>query len=107
MKELNLDPKRFAITIFKGDADAPRDDEAEQIWLVNPESQKEQIFVSDKRQFLGTRWKTGPCGPCSEIHYDRGEHYGKTRDQIQMKTNDLWKFELVFMEYDKKEDGEA
>lgn len=107
VKELNLDPKRFAITIFKGDADAPRDDEAEQIWLSKPGITKEQIFAFDKKDnFWGPAGKTGPCGPCSEIHYDRGEHYGKNtgpNSDENQRFVEIWN--LVFMEYDKKEDG--
>jgi alanyl-tRNA synthetase len=107
VKELGLDPKRFAITIFKGDSDAPRDDEAEQIWLSKPGITKKQIFEFDKEDnFWGPAGKTGPCGPCSEIHYDRGEKFGEdvgpNSDENQRYV-EIWN--LVFMEYDKKEDG--
>ncbi len=107
VKELGLDPKKFAITIFKGDDDAPRDNEAEKIWLSKPGIEKKQIFEFDKEDnFWGPAGKTGPCGPCSEIHYDRGEQYGAdvgpNSDENQRYV-EIWN--LVFMEYDKKEDG--
>lgn len=103
---LKLDPARFGITIFKGDADAPRDTEAEQIWLAKG-LKKEQIFEFDKKDnFWGPAGKTGPCGPCSEIHYDRGEKYGENYgpncDENQ-RFVEIWN--LVFMEFNKKEDG--
>ncbi len=103
---LGLDPKKFAITIFAGDEDAPRDDEAEKIWLSKGLT-KEQIFEFDKKDnFWGPAGKTGPCGPCSEIHYDRGEQYGAdvgpNSDENQRYV-EIWN--LVFMEYNKKEDG--
>jgi alanyl-tRNA synthetase len=105
--ELGLDPKRFAITIFEGDADAPRDDEAEAIWLSKPGITKEQIFEFDKKDnFWGPAGKTGPCGPCSEIHYDRGEAYGENfgpNCDDNQRFVEIWN--LVFMEFDKKEDG--
>ncbi|MCT4592281.1 MAG: alanine--tRNA ligase [Candidatus Gracilibacteria bacterium] len=104
--ELGLDPSRFAITIFKGDKDAPRDYEAEQIWLSKG-LKKEQIFEFDKKDnFWGPAGTIGPCGPCSEIHYDRGEKYGEdvgpNSDENQRYV-EIWN--LVFMEYNKKEDG--
>lgn len=104
---LGLDPNRFAITIFAGDKDAPRDDEAEAIWLSKPGITKAQIFEFDKKDnFWGPAGKTGPCGPCSEIHYDRGEKYGENLGpncDDNQRFVEIWN--LVFMEFDKKEDG--
>lgn len=104
---LGLDPKRFAITIFAGDKDAPRDDEAEKIWLTKPGITKAQIFAFDKKDnFWGPAGKTGPCGPCSEIHYDRGESYGKNtgpNSDENQRFVEIWN--LVFMEFDKQADG--
>ncbi len=105
--ELGLDPNRFAVTIFEGDADAPRDDEAEKIWLSKPGITKGQIFAFDKKDnFWGPAGKTGPCGPCSEIHYDRGEQYGEDLGpncDDNQRYVEIWN--LVFMEFDKKDDG--
>ena len=106
VKSLGMDPSKFAITIFKGDSDAPRDNEAEQIWMKKG-IKKEQIFEFDKADnFWGPAGKIGPCGPCSEIHYDRGENYGQNFgpncDENQ-RFVEIWN--LVFMEYNKKEDG--
>lgn len=104
---LKLDPKRFGVTIFKGDSDAPRDDEAERIWLSKPGIEQHQIFEFDKKDnFWGPAGKTGPCGPCSEIHYDRGEKYGENfgpNSDENQRYVEIWN--LVFMEYDKHEDG--
>jgi alanyl-tRNA synthetase len=107
VKELGLDPSRFAVTIFQGDSDAPRDDEAEAFWLAKPGISQKQIFTFGKADnFWGPAGKTGPCGPCSEIHYDRGEQYGAdvgpNSDENQRYV-EIWN--LVFMEFDKKEDG--
>lgn len=107
VKELGLDPARFAITIFEGDNDAPRDNEAEKIWLSKKGITKDQIFAFNKKDnFWGPAGKTGPCGPCSEIHYDRGEAYGKNtgpNSDENQRFVEIWN--LVFMEYDKKKDG--
>lgn len=107
VKELGLDPKKFAITIFKGDADAPKDEEAKKLWLAKEGIDKKQIYEFGKTDnFWGPAGSTGPCGPCSEIHYDRGEKYGEDLgpncDENQRYV-EIWN--LVFMEFDKKEDG--
>lgn len=104
--ELGLDPKRFAITIFQGDDDAPKDEEAKRLWMRHGITE-EQIYEFDKEDnFWGPAGTVGPCGPCSEIHYDRGPEYGEdfgpNVDENQRYV-EIWN--LVFMEYNKKEDG--
>jgi alanyl-tRNA synthetase len=112
---LQFDPGKFGVTIFEGDNDAPRDDEAEEIWLSKG-LDKSQIYEFDKKDnFWGPAGKTGPCGPCSEIHIDRGEKYGCGKacgpncentlpdGSPCLRFVEMWN--LVFMEYNKKEDG--
>ncbi len=107
VKELQLDPKRFAITIFKGDADAPKDEEAKKLWLAKEGITEAQIFEFDKKDnFWGPAGATGPCGPCSEIHYDRGEKYGANvgpNSDENQRFVEIWN--LVFMEYNKTAEG--
>ena len=106
---LGLDKTRFWVTIFKGEQGVPRDEISLEIW------QKQGILKERIREFgiddnfWGPVTKTGPCGPCSEIHYDRGEQYGcGSRDcgpncKTCERFVELWN--LVFMEYEKKGDG--
>ena len=51
---------------------------------------------------------TGPCGPCSEIHFDHGEQYGTGKNDVVNGETDrfveIWN--LVFMQYDQKENGD-
>ena len=107
VKELGLDPKRFAITIFKGDSDAPKDEEAKALWLAKEGIEEHQIYEFGKADnFWGPAGATGPCGPCSEIHYDRGEKYGEDLGpncDDNQRYVEIWN--LVFMEYEKKADG--
>ena len=107
VKELEMDPTRFSITIFAGDADAPRDAEAEALWLKKPGITKAQIFEFDKADnFWGPPGRTGPCGPCSEIHFDRGEQFGEflgPNIDGNQRVVEIWN--LVFMELGKDETG--
>lgn len=49
--------------------------------------------------------ETGPCGPCSEIHYDRGEQYGKNAQVNDEGDRFMELWNLVFMQYDRDADG--
>src|SRR5947209_7925155 len=66
-----LDPTRLHVTVFEGDpaAGIPRDDEAAGFWKAVgvPEG---QIHLGNKKDNFWEMGSTGPCGPCTEIHYD-------------------------------------
>ncbi|MBQ5332474.1 MAG: alanine--tRNA ligase, partial [Oscillospiraceae bacterium] len=66
---LEIPADRLWITIFESD------DEAEQIWMNDIGIPKDRIIRLGKADNF---WEhgSGPCGPCSEIHFDRGESYG-------------------------------
>ncbi len=108
---LKLDKNRFWITIFKGEKGIPRDEESFLIWQENgiPEERIREFGIEDN--FWGPVVETGPCGPCSEIHYDRGERFGCNREDCGPNCPNCQRFvelwNLVFMEYErvKKEDG--
>ena len=98
---LKLDKDKLWITVYKDD------DEAEEIW-------KEIIGIDPKRiARLGDEdnfWSmgdTGPCGPCSEIFYDHGEHIEGTPPGAEGDEGDryieIWN--LVFMQYNRDDDG--
>jgi alanyl-tRNA synthetase len=59
------------ITIFKGEQGIPRDDDAEKHWRAVGVP-KERIFDMGMKDNFWSMGDTGPCGPCSEIHYDMG-----------------------------------
>ncbi|MFA6416968.1 MAG: alanine--tRNA ligase [Patescibacteria group bacterium] len=106
---LGLDKNRLAVSVFQGDADAPYDEEAYQIW--------EEIFKSNnlpleriaklpkKNNWWGPAGITGPCGPDSEMFYWVGD-----ADKVPASfndDNDLWVeiWNDVFMQYNKTADG--
>ncbi|MFQ5345191.1 MAG: alanine--tRNA ligase [Mariprofundus sp.] len=99
--ELKLDPQRLFVTVFEDD------DEAYDIWT------KEIGVAADKIARIGARdnfWSmgdTGPCGPCSEIFFDHGaDVWGGppgTPEEDGDRYVEIWN--LVFMQYDRDEDG--
>lgn len=99
--ELELDPDKLWITIYKDD------EEAHQIWHDIVGLEEERIIRMGKKENF---WQigTGPCGPCSELHYDRGPEYGTAKEDVIGGEGDryleIWN--LVFTQYNYTEDGE-
>jgi alanyl-tRNA synthetase len=69
---LGLEQERISVTVFAGDSDAPRDDEAVQVWLTLGIPQERIYSLPKKDNWWGPAGKTGPCGPDSELFYDTG-----------------------------------
>ena len=103
---LGLDPERLYVTIFEGDDDVPKDNEAYAIWknIVGPE----RIYTS-----VDDNWwqagENGPCGPDTEMFYDRTKLGLGLMSQKEFRSADerqdvveIWND--VFMEYEKKDD---
>ncbi|MBE6853203.1 MAG: alanine--tRNA ligase [Ruminococcus sp.] len=99
-KTLEIPADRLWITVFESD------DEAEQIWMNNIGIPKERIIRLGKADNF---WEhgSGPCGPCSEIHFDRGESYGPFESFEQASDCDriieIWN--LVFSQFDSDGNG--
>jgi alanyl-tRNA synthetase len=72
---VGLDPNRLYPSVFAGNETTPADDEAWHIWHDEIGIPADHIFKFGKEDNF---WEhgSGPCGPCSEIYYDRGEKYG-------------------------------
>jgi len=111
--------EKLYVTIFEGGAGIPRDSEAFDCWrsIGIP---AERIFEMGMKENFWQMGETGPCGPCSEIHYDMGpaaSDLGHTHCQFPCDCGrfvELWN--LVFMQYDriclnmvesKRDDGTA
>lgn len=100
---LKLDPQRLWITIYE------TDDEAFEIWTKDVGVPPERVIRKGKKDnFWGPPGATGSCGPCSEIHYDLGEHL-KCSDDCSIATCecDRWCeiWNLVFTELFQDEEG--
>ncbi len=72
---LGLEPDRLYPSVFAGNETTPADDEAFRIWNEEIGIPADRIYKFGKEDNF---WEhgSGPCGPCSEIYYDRGEEYG-------------------------------
>jgi alanyl-tRNA synthetase len=72
---VGLDPNRLYPSVFAGSETTPADDEAFEIWNKEIGIPAQRIFRFGKEDNFWEHGQ-GPCGPCSEIYYDRGEQYG-------------------------------
>lgn len=99
-KTLEIPAEKLWITIFESD------DEAEQIWEQKIGIPHDRIIRLGKKDNF---WEhgSGPCGPCSEIHFDRGESYGPFESFEQASDCDrvieIWN--LVFSQFDSDGNG--
>src|ERR1700674_4232942 len=106
-----IDKGKLYVTIFKGAGpweagfDVPRDDQAEQLWLAVGVP-KERIFAMGMKDNFWQMGDTGPCGPCSEIHYDMGAKASEQGHTDCAFTCDCGRYveiwNLVFMQYDRQ-----
>lgn len=100
-KEIGLDPEDLWITVYEDD------DEAKDIWINEVGVKPERVVKMGKEDNF---WEhgTGPCGPCSEIHVDRGEKYGCGKPGCKLGCDcdrfmEVWN--LVFTQFDKDDAG--
>ena len=100
--EMGLPREQLYITIYTDD------DEAEALWLKNSTVPQERIIRLGEKDNFWAMGDTGPCGPCSEIHIDRGEKYACGPDCGIGKCDcdrflEIWN--LVFMQYNRDAEG--
>ncbi len=93
-----LDPKRLYATVYK------EDDEAEKLWRKIAPELKDRILRFGEKDNFWAMGDTGPCGPCSEIHFDRGDHLPGELNGEGDRFMEIWN--LVFMQYNRDESGE-
>lgn len=100
---LGLDSKMISVTVFEGDANAPRDEESADIWvsLGMPRDRIAYLAAEDNWWAAGP---TGPCGPDTEIFYWVGEGEPQGNKGTHSKQwMEIWN--NVFMQFNKKADG--
>src|SRR5262245_24169936 len=97
-----LDTNRLWFTVFEGDASIPADEEAAGLWIKVGAS-PDRVLRFGKKDNFWSMGDTGPCGPCSEIHYFRGADISKNVPSLVNgpgdDTMEIWN--LVFMQYDR------
>jgi alanyl-tRNA synthetase len=110
-EHLKLDPDRIWATVFAGDPvrEIPEDEVAIAAWLRKGLPRERIVSFALPENFWGPAGNTGPCGPCSELHYDRGEEHGCGLDTCGPNCENCDRFiefwNLVFMEFDLGADG--
>ncbi len=100
-KVLGLDRDRLWITIYE------KDDEAAKLWADLTNVHKDRILRLGEKDNFWAMGETGPCGPCSEIHYYIGKNPGG-QSEAEFKREDgsyleIWN--LVFMQFDRAVGG--
>ena len=97
-----LDKRRLFATVFKDDkGDIPTDEEAASNWLRQPGFETGHLFYAGRKDNFWEMADTGPCGPCSEIHFDLRPGDGAVTQAI-LETDrfvELWN--LVFIQYNR------
>lgn len=81
------------------------DDEAEEIWHKKIGVPRERIQRRDMADNFWSMGVPGPCGPCSEIYFDRGPDYGRDGGPIADENRYLEIWNLVFMQNERGEGG--
>ena len=101
-EELKLPKEKLYITIYSDD------DEAKELWMSEAGVPEDRIFRLGEKDNFWSMGDTGPCGPCTEIHIDQGEHMtcgpncgiGKCDCDRFLE---IWN--LVFMQFNQDEQG--
>lgn len=102
-EEVKLPKEKLWVTIFQDD------DEAFKLWQEVTDVPAERIIRMGEKDNFWSMGDTGPCGPCSEIHYDRGPAYSCDHPECGLGVCDcdrwmeIWN--LVFMQFNRDENG--
>jgi len=107
VNELGLEPERLWFTVFGGDEEVPADEEAERYWQ-QVGAPAERVLRFGRKDNFWQMGETGPCGPCSEIHYYMGEHPEDPEyNRVELvngpgdTTMEIWN--LVFMQFNRSQ----
>jgi alanyl-tRNA synthetase len=101
-----LDKSRLHATVFGGapDEGLARDDEAADLWRTETDIDPSHVHFFGKKDNFWEMGETGPCGPCTEIHYDRtpDKSGGKLVNAGDARVMEIWN--LVFIQFNRNAD---
>jgi alanyl-tRNA synthetase len=106
VNELQLDPARLWFTVYEGDSEVPPDEDAERFWQ-QVGAPADRVLRFGKKDNFWQMGETGPCGPCSEIHYymgpspDDAENSAANVNGPGDTIMEIWN--LVFMQFVRSE----
>ena len=105
VNEMKIDETRLWFTVFEGDDEVGPDDEAREFWKMVG-ARPDRILGYGRKDNFWQMGDTGPCGPCSEIHYYMGDepnnpekNHPKWVNGEGDTTMEIWN--LVFMQYNR------
>ncbi len=101
-RELQLPKEKLYASVYE------QDDEAFNLWgKIAPELKNGRIMRFGKKDNYWSMGDVGPCGPCSELHFDRGEKFGTGPEaKVNGESDRFIEFwNLVFMQFDQTPDG--
>ena len=110
-EHLRFEPERLWASVFAGDPTLGigEDEVAVAAWLRKGLPRERIVAFPRSENFWGPAGETGPCGPCSELHYDRGPEHGCGQPDCGPNCERCDRFiefwNLVFMEFDLGADG--
>jgi len=109
VNEFKLDPERLWFSVFEGDDEVGPDDEARALW-EKVGARPERVLGFGRKDNFWQMGDTGPCGPCSEIHYYMGDEPENPEKNSSYWVNgpgdttmEIWN--LVFMQYNRTEES--
>jgi alanyl-tRNA synthetase len=104
-KELNIDASKLWVTVFGGGEGLEGDYEARKLWKKISGLPEERILDMGMKDNFWAMGDTGPCGPCTEIHYDTGGDTAPTVEDFENgRIVEIWN--NVFMQFERKPGGE-
>ncbi|MEM9191730.1 MAG: alanine--tRNA ligase [Myxococcota bacterium] len=106
---MGIEKDRMVITVFGGEDGIAADTEAERLWAEISGFSKDRIIRCGAKENFWTMGDTGPCGPCSELHYFIGDgdpdpkRFGEEPTPDGKGWTEIWN--LVFMQFNRHADG--
>lgn len=109
--ELKLDTERLWFSVFEGDEEVGPDDEARELW-IKAGARPERVLGFGRKENFWQMGDTGPCGPCSEVHYYMGDDPKNPKKNHRDLVNgpgdttmEIWN--LVFMQYNRTQGSDG
>jgi alanyl-tRNA synthetase len=102
---LGVDRRRLVVSVFGGEGELAADEEAAALWRKVAGFPQERIIRLGAKDNFWQMGETGPCGPCTEIHYCFGEgepdlaRFGEEQDEHGNGWVEIWN--LVFMQFER------
>lgn len=95
-----FEPERIWVSVFQDD------DEAAEIWLNSTDLPKERLIRMGPADNFWSTGGAGPCGPCTELYYDRGPDHGAEGGPEVDENRYIEFWNLVFMQYERTDGGD-